>query len=174
MNDSQPSVEINVRATRYFIAQTRHACRHCDEQTDVFALAVAPGHETLDVDEETEDAAAAEDAFSADAWTLAAHHALLFHIEFLNATVQARLASLTRTFRIDQLDSAAPAWANHCGACGAWLDDEELFCEPGEAFFPTSETSAAAIRLLPIEEAFEAATGGYSFDPNFFYAMSRE
>ena len=169
MNDPQPLVEINVRAPRYFIARTRRVCWHCKEQTDLFALALSAGHETLDVDE------TAENASPADAWVLANDPGFIFHVESMNSEVVARLASLTRSFRVDQQGSAAePAWTNHCEACGSPLDDEELFCEPGEAFFPTSEAGAAAIRLMPIEEPLEASAGGYSFDPNFFYAMSRE
>jgi hypothetical protein len=169
MNDPLALVPVNVRAPRYFIARTRRICRHCKGQTDLFALALPPDHETLDVDE------AAESAVPADAWIRANDPALIFHIEFLNPEAAARLASLTNSFRIARQDSVAePAWTNHCQACASPFDDEELFCEPGEAFFPTSEAGAAIIRLLPIEEILEAAAGGYSVDPNFFYAMSRE
>lgn len=168
MTDPEPLVEINVRAPRYFIMRARGVCRHCNAPTDLFGLALPPGHETLDVDE------AAEDAAAADAWIFANDPALIFHIEFLNADVAARLALLTGSFRVDQQESAAgPAWTNHCEACGSSFDDEELFCEPGEPFFPTSEAGAAAIRLLAIDEPLEAAAGGYSFDLNFIYAMSR-
>jgi hypothetical protein len=174
MNDPQPLVEINVRAPRYFIARTRRDCRHCKEQTELFALALPSDHETLDVDEGVENASPG-DANRADAWILAKDPALIFHVEFMSPEAAARLALLTRSFRIDQRDSAAePSWTNHCEACGSPFDDEELFCEPGEAFFPTSEAGAAAIRLLPIEEPLEAAAGGYSFDPNFFHDMSLE
>jgi hypothetical protein len=173
MNDSEPLVEINVRAVRYFIVRARGVCRRCNEATDLFGLALAPGHETLDVDEAAEDDGAA-DASAASAWISANDPALIFHIGFLNAEVAARLASLTGSFRVAQQESAAgPAWTNHCEACGSSFDDEELFCEPGEPFFPISVAGAAAIRLLPIDEPLEAAAGGYSFDPNFMHAMSR-
>lgn len=169
MNDSEPLVEINVRAPRYFIMRARGVCRHCNAPTDLVGLALPAGHETLDVDE------AAEDGTAADAWIFANDAALIFHIEFLNAEAAARLGSLTGSFWVDQQDSAAgPAWTNHCEACGSSFDDEELFCEPGEPFFPTSEAGAAAIRLLAIDGPLEAAAGGYSFDPNFMHAMSRE
>jgi hypothetical protein len=176
MNDSEPLVGINIRAPRYFIARARGVCRHCNEPTDLFGLALPPGHETLDADEAAEDdGAAAEDDGAADAWISANDPALIFHIEYLNAEVAARLASLTRSFRVDQQEfAAAPAWTNHCKACGSSFDDEVLFCEPGEPFFPTSEASATAVRLLPVDEPLEAAAGGYSFDVNFIYAMSRE
>jgi hypothetical protein len=169
MNDSEPFVEINIRAPRYFIACARGVCRHCNKPTDLFGLALPRGHETLGVGEDVEDNGAA------DAWIFANDPALIFHIDFLNAEVAARLGSLTNSFRVAQQDAVVePAWTNHCEACGSPFDDEELFCEPGEAFFPTSEDGAAAIRLLPIDEPLEAAAGGYSFDPNFFHAMSRE
>ena len=167
MNEFQSFVEINIRAPRYYIARTRGVCPQCGMLTDLFALALPSGHETLDVDEGAGDVAAA------DAWIFANQPALIFHVGYLNADVAARLASLTSSYRIAQQDPAAePAWANHCEACASPFDDEEMFCEPGEAFFPSSEAGAAAIRLLPIEDPLEAAAGGYSFDPNFFHAMS--
>jgi len=169
MNEFQSLVEINIRSPRYYIARTRGVCRHCGMPTDFFALVLPSGHETLDVD------GAAEDVAEADAWILASQPALIFHVEYLNSDVAARLASLASSFRVAERDFATePAWTNHCEACGSPFDDEELFCEPGEAFFPTSEAGAAAIRLLPIEEHLQAAAGGYSFDPNFLHAMSRE
>jgi hypothetical protein len=184
MNESDHLAEINVRAPRYFIMRYRGVCPHCSAPTDLFGLALPPGHETLDVDDAADDAAAAEDvaateaagkAAAASAWISAHDPAFIFHIEFLNAEVAARLASVTSLFRVDQQESAAaPAWANHCEACGACFDDEALFCEPGEPFFPTSEVHAAAIQLLAIDEPLEAGAGGYSFDPNFMHVMRWE
>ncbi len=169
MNESDHLAEINVRAPRYFIMRYRGVCPHCSAPTDLFGLALPPGHETLDVDD------AADDAAAASAWISAHDPAFIFHIEFLNAEVAARLASVTSLFRVDQQESAAaPAWANHCEACGACFDDEALFCEPGEPFFPTSEVHAAAIQLLAIDEPLEAGAGGYSFDPNFMHVMRWE
>jgi|HubBroStandDraft_5_1064220.scaffolds.fasta_scaffold597874_1 hypothetical protein len=169
MNDPQNVAGINVRSPHYFIARTRAVCRHCGESTELFALALPPGHETLVVGDDDELGHAAED------WSFAIHHALLFHIEFLNAVVAAKLANCTRTFRlVHQYPGACPAWSNHCEACGSRLDDEELFCEPGEAFFPISESVATAIRLLRIDDTLEAAAGGYFFDPDFFPAIGLE
>jgi hypothetical protein len=167
MNDPPASSEINIRSPYYFIARTHGVCRHCQGQTELIALALPPGHETLDAGEDT------EEAIETDEWSVATNRALLFHIEYLNEGVAARLATLTKLFRIDRKYlGAEPAWSNHCAACDALLDDEELFCEPGEPFFPITEAGVAAIRLQRIDDPLEAAAGGYFFDPDFFPAMS--
>lgn len=174
MIDPLSSVEANVRAPRYFIARTRRVCGHCNVPTYLFALALPQDHETLEVEEAAENVGAI-DAGAAGVWVPANRPALIFHVEFLNEEVVARLDSLTNSFRLAQQESVAePSWTNHCEACGSRFDDQELFCEPGEAFFPSNEPGAAAIRLLSIEEPLEAAAGGYSVDPNFFHAMSLE
>jgi hypothetical protein len=54
------------------------------------------------------------------------------------------------------------------------FDDQELFCEPGGAFLPTSESAAGLIDLLPIDLAFEAVAGGYAHEPSFFSARFKE
>ena len=143
MNDPDTVIDINIRSQQYLSCALAHR-RHCNEPTNLFALALPPGHVTLDVDE------AAEDPRPPEAWILSAHPALLFHVEFLMASVEARLARLS-LFRIGRRNCVAtPAWANHCEACGAWLNDDELFCEPGGGFRPTSEAGAVAIRLLRV------------------------
>jgi len=168
MNDPEPLIEINVRAPRYFIMRVRGLCRQCDEPTDLFGLALPAGHETLDVDEDAEDCAPS-------AWILADRPSLIFRIEFMNAEVAARFASLKSSFRPGRQESAAgPAWTNHCESCGSSFDDEELFSEPEEPFLPINEAGASAIGLLAIDEPLEAAAGGYSLDPPFFNAMSRD
>jgi hypothetical protein len=167
MSDSSEFYEVNVRSPYYFIARTHGVCGHCQKQTELIAVALPSGHETLDAGEET------EEALETDEWTVATNRALLFHIEYLNEAVAARLSTLTQSFRIDRKYlGAEPAWSNHCSACGALLDDEELFCEPGEPFFPVTETGVAAIRLQRIDDPFVAVAGGYFFDPDFLPAMS--
>lgn len=169
MNESEPRAEINVRTPRYFILRARGVCRHCNEPADLFGLAVPPGHETLDLDE------AGEDPCARDAWVVADEPALIFHIEYLNAEAAARLASLTSSFRVNpQKSFDGPAWTNHCQACGSSFDDDELFCEPGEPFFPIGDASATAVALLCVDEPLEALAGGYSFGAQFVDALSRE
>jgi len=167
MSDSKEPFSVNVRSPRYFIARTRGVCWHCKRETDLFALALPPGHETLDWGEDVEDESAP------DIWQSASGPALLFHIEFLPVAVRSRLAALTREFRIGRLGGAGDCfWTNHCGACGCGLDDQELFCEPGGAFLPISQSAASTIYLLVVDEPLEAAASGYAFDPHFFHAMS--
>jgi len=182
-------IDINIRSPRYLLAHTLGTCWHCRAPTQLFALVVPPGHEALELDDEAQDAAGDEaqnetqneaqsetqnEALAVDIWCAATHHAFLFYIEFLPAVIQDRLKQFTQSYRLEFSDAAhEPYWANHCERCGSLLDDHELFCEPEGAFLPTSESSAGAIHLLALDEAFEAAAAGYAYEPQFFDAMSR-
>jgi hypothetical protein len=160
--------DINIRSPRYFLAHTTGTCWRCRAPTRLFALAVPPGHETLELADDAQDG-----ALAVTSWHIAAHHAFLFYIEFLPITIQNHLKQF-QSYRFEFSDAAQGSyWANHCERCGSLLDDHELFCEPDGAFLPTSESSASAIRLQGMDEAFEAAAAGYAYEPQFFDAMSR-
>ncbi|MEA3106776.1 MAG: hypothetical protein QOI88_1381 [Gammaproteobacteria bacterium] len=162
MPSPHASHEINIRSSRFYIARTVSTCWHCGSPTALVALAVPPGHETLDVDDEV------------SAWSVADHNAFLFYIDFLPAAIQDRLNQHLPSYRRgDGALAAGSYWANHCGRCGSRLDDHELFCEPEGAFSPTSESTAAAIRLAAVDEAFETSAAGYSYEPQYFSAMDR-
>jgi hypothetical protein len=179
------SQEINIRSPCYYIARTVSACWHCSSPTALVAIAVPPGHETLDVNDDASD----EDSDSetqhrehpAAAWSAADHNAFLFYVDFLPAPVRKRINAYQPTYRPIDADAAAPAagvgpgsyWANHCEQCGCQLDDHELFCEPDGAFLPTSESTAAAIHLVLVDELFETSAAGYSYEPPHFDAMIR-
>jgi hypothetical protein len=173
------SPEINIRSPRYYIARTASMCWHCGSPTALVAIAVPPGHETLDVDDE-----APRREHAAATWSVADHNAFLFYIGFLPAAVQERINQYQPAYRPLDRDAVAipvPAagagsgsyWANHCEKCGCQLDDHELFCEPEGAFLPTSASAAAAIRLVLVDEPFEASAAGYSYEPPLFDAMIR-
>jgi hypothetical protein len=187
------SREINIRSPRYYIARTVSTCRHCGSPTALVAIAVPPGHETLDVDDDASDEGSDGETqhreHPAAAWSAADHNAFLFYVDFLPAAVQERITQFQPAYRPLDLDAAAPApapapapaagggpgsyWENHCERCGCQLDDHELFCEPEGAFLPTSESTAAAIHLVLVDEPFEATAAGYSYEPPLFDAMIR-
>jgi hypothetical protein len=148
------------------------------------AIAVPPGHETLDVDDDALDEGSDDETqhreHPAAAWSVADHNAFLFYVDSLPAAVQKRINQYQPAYR--PLDpGAVPAagggsgsyWANHCEKCGCRLDDHELFCEPEGAFLPTSASAAAAIRLVLVDEPFETSAAGYSYEPPLFDAMIR-
>jgi hypothetical protein len=140
----------------------------------LFALAVPPGHETLELDDDAQDEAQ-DDAPALDTWRVASNSAFLFFIEFIPDAIQSRLKQFTQPCRFIKSEAAVGGyWVNHCERCGSRFDDQELFCEPEGAFFPTNEFAASAIHLRTIEEAFEAAAAGYAHEPQFFDAMSKE
>jgi hypothetical protein len=155
--------DINIRASRFIVAQTLGVCGHCRKATRLVALAVPPGHMALELDDEAQD-----EETAVDTWRIAANHALLFHVEYLPAAVRRRLRQFASSYR---LSDPAAHWANHCGHCGASFDDQELFCEPGGAFLPPDESSAGSIHLERIDEAFEAVAAGYAYEPCFFGSL---
>ncbi len=162
--------EVNIRSSNYFIARSLGACGHCRTPTQVFALAVPPGHQTLEFD-----AHSGQGAGSGDIWRIASHTAFVFYIEYLPEAVQGRVRRHTQCYRFGH-DAAAMSfyWANHCESCGCLLEDHELFCEPDGAFLPTGESSASSIQLWPMHEPLQALAAGYVCDPQFFDAMSRD
>jgi len=167
--------EINIRSPRYYIARTVSTCWHCRSPTSLVAIAVPPGHETLDVDDEASDDETQSGKTAAATWSVADHSAFLFYIDFLPAAIQDRINQHLPTYRPICGTAAAASgshWSNHCECCGSHLDDHELFCEPEGAFLPTSESTASAIHLEMVDEPFEASAAGYSYEPPGFGAMS--
>jgi hypothetical protein len=175
MQSSVSQHDINIRSSRFYLARAVGTCRRCGAPTRLFALAVPPGHETLELDDEAQDDEAQQETLAKDTWRIAPNSAFLFFVEFIPAVIQNRLKPVTQLSRFGKSEAmAGGCWANHCERCGSQFDDQELFCEPEGAFFPTSEMAAGAIQLLPIDEAFEAAAAGYAYEPQFFDAMSKE
>ena len=168
MSDPSERQDINVSSPRYFIARRLGACGYCRAPTQVFALAVPPGHWALEMDADAQDGAVA-----VDTWRLATHSAFLFYVEYLPDVIHRRLKRFTQYYRFGHSDAAMGFyWANHCERCGCLLDDHDLFCEPDGAFVPTRASTARLIHLLPMNEEIEVLAAGYAYEPQFFDAMS--
>jgi len=161
--------DINVRSSTYLIAHTVGTCWHCSASTRLFALALPPGHEVLEADDDARD-----DEIANDTWSVVRCNAFLFSTEYVSDAVRLRLHDLTQFYRLSEGETGAGCyWANYCERCGSLLNDHELFCEPDVAFVPTSEASAGLIRLLSIDESIEAVASGYACDPLFFDSMAK-
>jgi hypothetical protein len=158
MNESFGAMEASHRSGRYLIAGSVCDCRHCGGTTRVAALCLPPGHEIFD----------AED----DSWSETLSFALIFHVELMPPAVQQRMSELAPGYGPDL--NEVPAWLNHCEICAWRIGDDELFCEPGGAFLPTSETAASHIRLTRVTEGIEVCAGGYAEEPAFFPVMGRD
>jgi hypothetical protein len=167
MNDHHEHSGINFRSPHYWIARTAGVCPQCHAETRLVALILPPGHEALSIDEE--DTLIDRDASTrGDLWESVPRHAFVFYVEFLPDEVRRRLQVLAPMYRF----AASPAtqgsyWANHCARCGAFQEDQDLFCEPEGAFLPVSPAAASSIELLPVPEAFEVSAAGYAIDPQF-------
>jgi hypothetical protein len=147
----------NLRSPSYFIARTQTQCEHCDRLSNVFALALPPGHEVL-LD---------------GGWQYVDGNAFIFHVEELAAPISRRLMQVAPLLRRKLEEGHRHAyWANHCEHCGLMVSDDALHCEPG-GFMPTQPDEAVAIQLTRVAEAFSAEAAGYAFEPELFSLMRR-
>lgn len=152
----QSLIHANVRSPFYFVARANSQCWKCNFLTRVLALALPRDHETLDPD-------------VAEAWHHANVEAIIFFVERLPDDIRSRLDEISPHYRFGHCSVIQKAyWANHCEHCGELLGDHELHCELDGAFMPSSADAASNIQLLRIQEPFEAAADGYSFEPEFF------
>jgi hypothetical protein len=157
---SAPHHEINIRSASFFIARKRGACMRCYESTSLIAVALPYGHLTLQQD--------------ADGWEIATLNAFTFYVDYFPDEIGRRLQEFSTSYRLDFCNETLDTyWANHCERCASLQSDHELFCEPGGAFAPISESEAAAIELTVIEAQFEASAAGYAYQPEFFEFMRR-
>lgn len=159
----------NIRASRYFIAQATGICARCDRPSRLLALALPPGHEVLELADDTP-----SEPGAADTWATVNHPALLFHVAHLSENVRSQLCGISPAYRKAFVEPGVDScWANHCDHCGAAFDDQDLCCEPGGAFLPVSEADAGRIQLSTVEEPLAADAAGYAQEPDFFAAMRR-
>jgi hypothetical protein len=167
MGERGSKEKINVRSGSFWFAHATGECGGCGAQTRLVALALPPGHQSLEFDGNAE-----EDGFGAHSWETAEWGAFLFYVHYLPAKIQRRLQAASRGYRYAFSGRTQGFyWANHCAACGALIEDHDLFCEPGGAFLPTTAAGAAAVTLERVEEALEAGAAGYACDPQFLDSM---
>jgi hypothetical protein len=178
--------EPNLRSERYFIAHAKLRCGSCRAETGVVAVGLPAGHESLVSDWPDERPAEHDepvglgdgtaefvgqgdvgDGSGEAIWENADGAAFLFHLDALPASVLHRLAGTSPGYRRAVAESMR-YYANHCETCGAMFEDEELFCEPGGAFSPTTEADAGAVALTVVDEPIQARAGGYAIAPQFF------
>jgi hypothetical protein len=163
--------EINIRSANFLIATRSTDCWNCGQPTLVIAVALPDGHQTQESEADTD---GGSELAAEDSWQVAALSAFIFYVEYLPDAVGRLMERLSSSYKLSHSESMKIAyWANHCEHCESLQEDHELFCEPGGAFTPISETQAAAIELTPIQAPFEASAAGYAYQPEFFEFMRR-
>jgi hypothetical protein len=88
MTEQQTPPRANVRASYYYVVRAAARCGHCGQTTLVAAIGVPSPHETLDDDE------------GDDAWQTARCNALVFYVQELMPSVEARLRQLTPQYQV--------------------------------------------------------------------------
>lgn len=139
------AVDVNIRASKYYLAEAAEICWKCDEPTRVFGIAVPAGYEY------------AEYEAGEKIWDSTGDMAFLSYIEYLPESVQTQIRALTPHYRLDfSKTTNSSYWMNHCERCGMKQGDHELFHEPDGAFQPMTRENARAIKLHRIDETLEA------------------
>lgn len=158
----------NIISGSYWIAHATGDCDRCRAGTRFVALALPPHHQCLALDWDVR-----KDEAAAYNWETAEWSAFLFYVEYLPEEVRRRLQAASEGYRFAFSErTQASYWANHCGACGALMEDHDLFCEPDGAFLPTTEQRARSVTLERVDEALEAGAVGYACDPQFLDSMA--
>lgn len=156
------TAEIDVWAPHYFIAESRKHCWKCRAPTRVYGLVLPDSHQTVNPDSENS---------SEDTWFQFGEPTILIYVTALLPSVAARMAAMTRHYRIDFSKTVGGSyWMNHCEACGMKQGDFELYCEPTGAFFPMSEHDATQIVLHGCAEPF-GGCADTSYGDHFFESM---
>lgn len=149
--------DANIRASSYYIAETRSQCLSCGQWTRVLALALRAPHEILIEDE----------------WQAANVSAFLFYVSELPEGVRQLLTQTSSFFRLTRGTGESDlCWANHCEHCDELVSDDQLHCEPG-GFMPSNADEAQTIALLEIRQTFRAIAAGYAVDPEFLVQMRK-
>jgi uncharacterized membrane protein len=170
VDENLPSVEINLIAPWFALGCSATVCSQCGSMTPVFALALLAGHRVFLAHDDDDDLNATPVELAEGAanvrWETATGNALLFDVDEIGAAAASRLGPLAPSFRRDT-DVRVDGWVNHCSRCHAILDDHDLFCEPDGVFLPTSPEAAQRIQFVTIDACFQAAAGGYAYEPAF-------
>lgn len=158
---------INIRAARYFIAESAKACWKCGGSTRVYGFLLPAGHETVN------DAGSDDDAVTVE-WVAIDEPTIIHYVDCLPIAVQSRIATLTHHYRLDFSQTTQSSyWMNHCEHCGMKQGDFEMYCEPQGAFLPLYKYEAEQITVHLVHEPFEASCGGFSYGIEWFEYMRR-
>jgi hypothetical protein len=146
----------NVRASGYFIVESRFPCLKCSQVSAVFAFAVPKGYESLCVDDSTPEN-------ECGVWEPQELAAVLSFVGCLPEAVIKRVRAVTSCYRIvTERETCSGFWMNHCEHCGARMEEEELHEDMDGPFGSIPSVGWEAIRLHEVREPFAAAAGGES------------
>jgi hypothetical protein len=126
---------INLRANRYYIAQSSRACWKCKFNSQVYAI-ILPKNGSRPNE----------------------YAKVLYYLQYINEGIQRRLEAWAPHYFFDcSTMTSFSYWMNHCQQCKARLGDFETIEEYASPFRPTSIEEAKKINLYFIEEYLEAS-----------------
>ena len=141
----------DVRSNRYWVVSGETYCWKCDQPTEVYALAVPPGHETLSDDDGDGDD---------EEWVRQDALQFLMYVSDMDngvlAELQQRCPGWTRDY---SKTTESHYWMNHCQHCRMKQGDFPLHSEPGGAFFPTDEAELKRLTFHRVHRPLHACAG---------------
>ena len=138
-----------IRAPTWSVVGAPRKCWVCGVVTPVFAIALPPGYEVLNGEE--------------DRWERAEGSVLLSYVSDVPRSVAAQLNLLAPRYRIDYSQTIHSFyWMNHCEHCGAKLGDFETMEEPGTFYVLRGFDECKLIieEFHPVKEPFSGICGG--------------
>jgi len=147
---------INVRADSYTLIESVQECRRCKRLTKMFGFLLAPGHESLQMDEEEDEKG--NPLITEPSWEVSNTPCLLANVDYIAPKVLTQVKKLTNTYFMDRSQTLdADYYMNHCQFCKIKQGDFFAYREPGGAFFPDSAKQFEMIKTYEIKEPFQAA-----------------
>lgn len=146
--DSQASATLVAPA---YIVKAEECCWNCLSTSAVFALA-AEGIKELPPSSRRSN-----------------EFKLMSSITWLSSDLQQILTRYSdSSFFLDEspMDGSSN-YMNHCSNCGALLEDTDMFCEPGGAFFPMDEEECQRITLIRLPDEIDLRISGQSWFTTF-------
>jgi Domain of unknown function (DUF5710) len=161
----EDSIEVNLRASSYYIAVSARSCWKCQQKTKVYAFILPSGFEAFSCGEEPQD----------DCWVSYELPSPLTYITKLPRHAQEALSSITKNCYRDYSNTTHSSyWMNHCEHCKALLGDFDTI-EDGAAFSPMSPGDAEKISLHHFNVPFEGNGSHFEYNSSmeFFKYMKK-
>jgi hypothetical protein len=138
----------DIRAKRYYIAESERQCWKCRKRAPVFAFILPLGHEV----------AWDDDGPLGGRWVpMHDIESTLSGVDKLCGAAAEAMREVTGTYRPSSRHGGL--WVNHCLHCNAVFGDFYDHCEPEGAFCPMTGVAASRIQLIERDEFFNARAG---------------
>jgi hypothetical protein len=157
--------DVNIRASSFYVMQTRAHCWTCRSQTAVIGFAVAPGFEVREWENEAQKAHAP--------WVRQNVAGVVYWLGYLAPNIVAHAQRINSHYRSDYSSTLkVHYWMNHCELCDAKMGDNYLYNEGEPPFGRLSVSDVASTQFTHIKEPFTASMDSWGDSDELLAAMN--